>query len=122
VVKMAIYFGDLDKALVFAALYNGAKPSGKDIREYDPEPMTCTEAKKLVLTRKRFDYVKGRILLIIFVGDTFNQKLYNKNNGEGAAEIIIESLRLTGDVNNSEIVKIHKKNTKMEIKRMVEKY
>ncbi len=105
-----VSFENLEKAMVLAALYNGAKPSSTDIASYDPEPMTVAEGKELTFKRNHFDYIKGRILLIIFTENTFNSKLYNKHNGENAAESIIESLKETGDVNNSIISGIHQKN------------
>ena len=117
-----IFFDDLDKALVLAALYNGAKAFGKDIKSYNPEPMTYAEAKKLVLKKKQFDYINGRVLLVIFIEDTFNSKLYNKNNGQDAAEIIVESLRKTGDANNLEISSLHKKNMEKETQRILKEY
>ena len=122
-----IDFGELDleKALVLAALYNGAKPSAKEIKKYDPQPMTVQEAKSIIFGRfgkENFDYIKGRTLLIIFVEKTFNAKLYNKNNGDGSAETIIESLVITGDINNDQIIKIHEKNVAKAIMEVNGKY
>lgn len=105
-----VSFENLEKAKVLAALYNGAKPSSTDIASYDPNPMSVSEAKQLTFNRNNFDYIKGRILLIIFVGNTFNSKLYNKHNGVDSAEKIIESLKETGDANNPLISNLHKKN------------
>lgn len=117
-----VLFGDLEKGQVLAALYNGAKPSKKYITEYDPKPMSEIEGKKMTLKTSNFSYIKGRLLLIIFVENTFNSKLYNKSNGNGTAEQIIESLRKTHDVNNEIIRLIHQKNLEMTIEEIKSEY
>ena len=45
---------------------------------------------------------------ICLKGDDFREDLYDRDNGDGAAMLVIDSLRLTGDVNNEIIQKIHK--------------
>lgn len=98
----------LDKAELFAALYNHAKPLGMGRLHYDPTPLTKESAEKLMglgddatrmfpgITRGSslyFDYVKGRPLKINLEGDELETSLYNRDQGDGAAERIIAELR-----------------------------
>lgn len=115
-------FGDLEKAKVLAALYNAAKPAGKDMASYDPTPMSYKEAKEISFNKSNFDYIKGRVVLVIFIGNTFNPKLYNKHNGQNAAETIIDSLQKTNDENNPIISKMHQKNVETAIREIKKKY
>jgi len=117
-----ICFDDLEKANVLAALYNAAKPAFKQMSSYDPSPMTYKEAKQLTFSHSHFSHIKGRILLIIFIENSFNPKLYDKNNGEGAALKVIESLRKTNDPNNNTIRLLHQENMEKAINEVKNKY
>lgn len=98
----------LDKAELFAALYNHAKPLGMGKLHYDPTVLTKESAEKLMglgddaarmfpgMRRGNslyFDYVKGRPLKIDLSGDEMDTWLYNRDQGEGAAERIVAELR-----------------------------
>lgn len=97
----------LDKVELFAALYNYAKPLGMGFMQYDPTPLTKEAAEKLMsagddssrmfpgFAKKGlyFDYVKGRPLKINLEGDEMDTYLYNRDQGEGAAEKIVAKLR-----------------------------
>lgn len=100
----------LDKAELFAALYNHAKPMGMGFLQYDPEPLTKEAAQKLMeagddssrmfpgIVRSRslyFDYVKGRPMKISLEGDEMDTYLYNRDQGDGAAEKVVAKLRGT---------------------------
>ena len=91
----------LNNADVLAALYNRAKPQGMGFLHYDPTPMTRSDAEQLLLSGTYFDYLKGRVMKIRLGGDDVDTYLYNRDNGPGAAEVAIESLYKTGDVNSS---------------------
>ena len=103
-----INIAGLDKAELFAALYNHAKPLGMGIIHYDPTPLTKEAAQKLMAAgddsarmfpgmgrseRLYFDYVKGRPLKIDITSDEMDTWLYNRDQGDGAAEKIVETLR-----------------------------
>lgn len=100
----------LDKAEVLAALYNGSRPLGMGFLHYDSTPMTSKEAAEHIVqhTRTRFngepsiyfDYLKGRVMKIELADDELNPGLYDRDNGPGAAALIVESLRETSDVDN----------------------
>ena len=80
------------------------------------------EAKEIFFNKSNFDYIKGRVLLVIFIENTFNPKLYNKYNGQNAAEIIIDSLQKTDDENNSTISKMHQENVTRSIREIKKQY
>jgi hypothetical protein len=98
----------LDKAELFAALYNHAKPLGMGFLHYDPTPLTKEAAQSLMeagddssrmfpgMRSGRslyFDYVKGRPLKIDLSGDEMDTYLYNRDQGNDAAERIVAELR-----------------------------
>jgi len=104
----------LDKAAVLAALYNASHPQGMGFLHADPNPMTVEEAQKLLKAGDDtaqmfgirlhgddfyFDYVKGRVLKVDLSADEFNPWGYDRDNGEGAAEAAISTLRTSNDVN-----------------------
>lgn len=77
----------MNKAEVLVALYNNAKPLGLGILHFTPEDMTLEEAYELIEENQSyFDYVNGRVLKVDLNGDEFNPHLYDRDNGEGAAE------------------------------------
>lgn len=98
----------LDKAELFAALYNHAQPLGMGFMQYDPTVLTKEVAQKMMeggddsarmfsgIGSRRvlyFDYVKGRPLKIDLSGDELETSLYNRDQGKDAAEKIIAKLR-----------------------------
>ncbi len=83
----------LDKAAVFAALYNGAKAPLFQ-RYIASEPMTTEQAQKLCGEEfGYFDYVGGRVMKVDLSGDMLDPRLYDRDNGNGAAMRIIRELR-----------------------------
>ncbi len=94
---------DLDKAEVLAALFNGARAQGAGFIHYSNVPMTALEARSLIEKNTRFDYVQGRVLKVNLSGDSFDPWLYDRDNGMGAAKLVIDLLRATGMVNPEEV-------------------
>lgn len=94
-ILMRISLKGLDKALVLAALYNSAKPQGLGFLHFTPEDMTVAQAQDVLLEHPRmyFDYVQGRVMKVDLSGDELDPRLYDRNNGEGAAQVVIERLR-----------------------------
>lgn len=89
-----IDISDLDKAEVLAALYNRAQPQGMGMLHYDPIPMDAKEAQEILDSGSHyFDYLKGRVMKVNLGADTFSSRLYNRDNGAGAAEQVILKLR-----------------------------
>lgn len=89
----------LDKAEVLAALYNGSRQQGMGILQTrGAEGMTVEQAREELASNERgyFDYLHGRVMKISLRGDELDTALYNRDNGNGAAESIIEDLRSNG--------------------------
>jgi hypothetical protein len=79
-----------DKAEVLAKLYNAAKPQGMGFLHFDSNDMTIEEARKLLDSgRTHFDYLKGRVMKIDLGGDELDSRLYDRDNGQGAAAAAI---------------------------------
>ena len=83
----------LDKAELLRRLYNHAKPMGMGMLHADSAEMTREEAAGLLLHGSYFDYVKGRPLKVKLMGEDLSTGLYNRDQGDGAAERIIQGMR-----------------------------
>lgn len=84
----------LRKSAVLAALYNASKPQGLGFLHFDPAPMTEEESEELLQTSTYFDYIKGRIMKVDLSNDDgFEEWLYDRDNGNGAAQRVINQLR-----------------------------
>lgn len=84
----------LNKAEVLAALYNNSKPIGLGFLHFDAKDMTVAEAEELLKQATDFDYLKGRVMKVnLSSDDGFEEWLYDRDNGNGAAEKAISSLR-----------------------------
>lgn len=95
-----IFIGDLDPAEVLSALYNASKPQGMGFLQFDSTPMDVETARALLERNDNFDYLKGRVMKIQIAGDTLDPLGYDRDNGDGAAAQVIDSLRGTKDTNN----------------------
>lgn len=85
----------LPKYKVLQALFNNSKPLGMGFYQSWGEPMSDDEAKTLLQEDTDFDYVRGRVMKVDLENDIeFDERLYDRNNGEGAAEAVIAELRL----------------------------
>jgi len=75
------------KAKVLAALYNASKPLGMGFMHFKPENMTEAEATAILAENEMasFDYLKGRVMKVSLYEDSFDPRLYDRDNGEGAA-------------------------------------
>lgn len=103
----------LDKAAVFAALYNGAKAQGLGFLHYDPTPMTAEQARERFGDQfTYFDYVDGRAMKVDLSGDELYPGLYDRDNGHGAAARVIAAMQATDDTNPEEAELMHKENTR----------
>ena len=106
----------LDRADVLAALYNVAKPQGMGFLHYDPKPMTREEAIALLAgwrldQKPYFDYLKGRVMKSEIAGNTFDERLFDRDNGSGSAALAIATLRETANPNAASIANTHRANT-----------
>jgi hypothetical protein len=84
----------LDKATVLAALYNGSHQLGMGfMHERGRREMSVAEASEELRSGTYFDYLHGRVMKIDLGTDELRTGLYNRDNGEGAAERIVNALR-----------------------------
>ena len=87
----------LDKAAVLAALYNASGPQGLEFLRASSGNMTTGAAQQLLDRagpRPYFDYLKGRVMKVGLESDTsFEEGLYDRDNGQGAAARAIDSIR-----------------------------
>lgn len=90
---MNVSIAGLDKADVLRVLYNRARPLGMGILHYTPEDMTAEQAHELLKASTYFDYVKGRVMKVRIEGNLLDPRLYDRDNGEGAANTAIQTLR-----------------------------
>lgn len=85
----------LDKAAVLKALYDNSKPQGLGFLHYVSGDMSIEEARSI--TEQPFgcnqDYLKGRVLKIDISDHEFDPRLYDRDNGDGAAARAIKELR-----------------------------
>jgi hypothetical protein len=84
----------LSKAKVLAALFNSAKPLGLGIIHYKVNHvMDEKEAAELLEEQTYFDYHEGRLMKVDLSEDEVRTSLYNRDNGEGAAEAAVDAIR-----------------------------
>lgn len=84
----------LNKAEVLVALYNDSKPQGLGFLHFDAKDMTVAEAEEILKQTTYFDYLKGRVMKVdLSSDDCFEEWLYDRDNGNGAAEKEISGLR-----------------------------
>lgn len=88
-----INISDLDKAEVLAALFNASHQQGMGFMHTEGRGlMTVAEARELLTKEIDFDYLRGRVMKIR-IEDNLDPWLYDRDNGQGAAERAIASLR-----------------------------
>lgn len=86
----------LDKAEALVALYNNSRQQGMGFMHAQGQNEMTPEqaAEKLELSKCRypdgrtsiyFDYLHGRVMKVELGGDTLDVRLYDRDNGEGAA-------------------------------------
>jgi len=91
----------LDKAAVLAALYNASQQQGMGFSHPRGTcAMTVEEAREALKGRDDngnrdmyFDYLHGRVMKVDLSGDTLKTWLYDRDNGQGAAERALRKLR-----------------------------
>lgn len=88
-----ISIAGLSKAEVLAALYNRAQPLGMGFLHYDPKPMSIEEATEILKSSEYFDYLKGRVMKVSLKNSTVDERLYDRDNGQGAFAEVITALR-----------------------------
>ena len=90
----------LDKAEVLAVLYNASKQQGMGLMcKRGSLSMTKEEAAQEIAEAQQpngsayFDYLHGRVMKVRIAGEQLDPRLYDRDNGQGAAERAINTLR-----------------------------
>lgn len=97
----------LNKASVLAVLYNASKPQGMGFMHYDPAPMEHEKAERLLEMGTYFDYLKGRVMKVDLSSDELDPRGYDRDNGQGTAERVIQALRDGEDVDGLTVSSAH---------------
>lgn len=84
----------LDKAEVLAALFNGSRQLGMGFLHSEGRAlMSIADAREVLKSGQDFDYLRGRVMKIGMGEEPMYVGLYDRDNGPGAAERIINGLR-----------------------------
>jgi len=84
----------LNKAEVLCALYNASQVQGLGFLQATGVPMQIEEAKELLAQTTEFDYLHGKVMKInLSDNKQFEERLYDRDNGTGAARRVIDNLR-----------------------------
>lgn len=89
---MEINISGINKAAILAALYNNSRPQGLGFLHFKPDEMTIEQAERLLEQQTYFDYLLGRVMKVDLSGDILRTWLYDRDNGQGAAEAAIKHL------------------------------
>ena len=84
----------LTKPQVLVALYNASRPFGMGFVHATPGPLSELEAQLVLKHQTYFDYLKGRLLKVdLSKKDYFDEYLYDRDLGPGAAQRAIDAAR-----------------------------
>ncbi len=87
---------EIDNADVLAALYNASKPLGVGSMHFDSARMSGQDAQDILdMGQDHFDYLKGRVMKVKISGNTLDPWGYDRDNGPGAAQRAITSIKET---------------------------
>jgi hypothetical protein len=89
----SIDISKLDKAEVLAALFNNSRQQGFGLMNASGRNlMSVEEARNILKDQTYFDYLRGRVMKIDLGGDELSVGLYDRDNGQGAAEAALNTL------------------------------
>jgi len=78
-----------DKARILKALHDHSKAQGMSFLGLRPKALTVEECRELLTKQTYFDYLYGKVMKVDLSGDTLEERLYDRDNGPGAAECAI---------------------------------
>lgn len=94
---MSIDIRGLDKAELLAGLFNASKPQGLGfLAQGRNSAMTVDDAREVLRMagdRPYFDYLRGRVMKVDLSGDSLEPRMYDRDNGEGAALKVVGTIR-----------------------------
>lgn len=81
----------LDKARVLKALYDHSHVQGSGFLQAVPDGVVTVEyCAGLLAKHSYFDYLHGRVLKVDLSGDEFDERLYDRDCGKGAAQRAVD--------------------------------
>ena len=84
----------LDKARVLKSLYDHSHVKGMGVMQAVPTGFVTVETcAKLLEAQTYFDYLYGRVIKVELSGDEFDERLYDRDCGDGAAQRAVDSVR-----------------------------
>lgn len=84
----------MSKAKVLKALYENSHLQGLGFFQAVPDgTVTVEHCEELLKKNTRFDYLYGKVLKVDLSGDVFNEYLYDRDCGEGAAQRAVDSIK-----------------------------
>ncbi len=84
----------LDKARVLKALYEHSHVQGSGFLQAVPDGVVTVEHCEMLLgSQTYFDYLHGRVMKVDLSGAEFDERLYDRDCGEGAAQRAVDSIR-----------------------------
>lgn len=82
------------KAKVLKALYDNSHLQGFGFLQAVPEgTVTVEHCEELLKKTTYFDYLYGRVLKVDLSKDMFDDRLYDRDCGEGAAQRAVDSIK-----------------------------
>lgn len=94
---MILYDG-LTKAEVLKALYDYSMPQGLGILQYmltgNMGELSLDEAEDLLKETNSFDYLNGKVMKVTLGDEGFEEWLYDRDNGKGAAQHALDEYRV----------------------------
>lgn len=104
---------DLDKAEVLYALYHNSHAQGMSFIGLPKDKFTLEHSKEIIKDREEkidnpnlryyFDYLEGHVIKCNIGGDEFDERLYDRDCGDGAAAKAIEYVR-NGNIEDIRVV------------------
>lgn len=83
----------LSKAKVLKALYDNSHMQGMSFLAAPSRPITLKDCEEALKHNTYFDYFYGRVIKVDLSGNKFDERLYDRDNGNGAAAKAVNSIR-----------------------------
>ena len=85
---------DLDKAEVLKVLYDASHHQGMGFLQAVPDNVVTVEhCRDLLASNTYFDYLYGKVMKVSLKDDFFDERMYDRDNGPGAAQRAVNKLR-----------------------------
>ena len=94
----------LDKARVLKALYEHSHVQGSCFLQAVPDGVVTVEHCEMLLgSQTYFDHLYGRVMKVALYGDEFDERLYDRDCGEGAAQRAVDFVRAKKESNKDTV-------------------